>query len=77
MKTMKKSTKIKVMTTQQLADQEGVTRSTVIKWCKNNKLKRKMGKNGVMEYDFTEKDIEKFKNRRSPGWKKGRSRKAD
>ena len=55
------------MTTQELADQEGVARVTVINWCKKNGVKRKMGKNGVMEYDLSKKDIETFKKRPPKG----------
>jgi hypothetical protein len=64
------------MDTTEIAERFGVTRSAVLKWCLKNKVKRKLGKNGVMEYDFTEKDIKKFESRKSPGWKKGRPRKA-
>jgi len=65
------------METKEVADKYGVTRSAVLKWCLKNKVKRKLGKNGVMEYDLSEKDIKRFENRRSPGWKKGKPRKAE
>ena len=55
------------MTTSEVAERLGVVRSTVLKWCVKNKLKRKLGKNGVMEYDLSEKDIEKFESRPNPG----------
>ena len=51
------------MTTQELADQEGVAWITLRKWCKNNNVKRKLGAQGIMEYDLSEKDIEKFRAR--------------
>jgi len=60
---VKKSNKINGMTTQELADQEGVARITVIKWCKTHKIKRKMSVNGIMEYDLSDKDIQKFIDR--------------
>jgi hypothetical protein len=55
------------MTTQELADQEGVARITVIKWCQKNDIKRKMSVNGIMEYDLSKKDIDLFKNRKPKG----------
>ena len=63
MKNGRKSTIIKGMTTQELAAQEGVAWITLRKWCKNNNVKRKLGAQGIMEYDLSEKDIEKFRDR--------------
>ena len=67
LKTAKKTSIIGYMTTQELADQEGVARVTVINWCKKNAVKRKMGTHGVMEYDLSKKDIEAFKRRPPKG----------
>jgi predicted site-specific integrase-resolvase len=55
------------MTTQEAADSCGVARVTMIKWCKQNKIKRKPGVNGISEYALTDKDVEKFKKRRPKG----------
>ena len=55
------------MTTNEVAEKYGVARPTVIQWCQKNSIKRKLGKNGIMEYDLTKKDIEKFKNRPKKG----------
>jgi predicted site-specific integrase-resolvase len=59
------------MTTNEVAEKYGLTRVTIIKWCQKNKLKRKLGRNGIMEYVLTEKDIKKFETRKG----KGRGRK--
>lgn len=67
MKNGKKTIKIGVMTTQELADQEGVARKTVTMWCKTHNIKRKLGVNGIMEYDLTKKDIDLFKSRKPKG----------
>ena len=65
---MKNLIKMKDMTTQELADQEGVSRKTVTMWCKKQHgIKRVIGKNGIMEYDLTKKDIELFKKRKPKG----------
>ena len=55
------------MTTQELAQLEGISRVTVINWCKKNGVKRKMGVHGVMEYDLSKKDVEAFKRRPPKG----------
>jgi len=55
------------MTTNELAEQEGVARVTVTMWCKTHSVKRKLGVNGIMEYDLTKKDIEAFRNRKPKG----------
>ena len=67
MKNIKKSIKLVGMTTQELADQEGVARKTVTMWCKDHNIKRKLGVNGIMEYDLTKKDIDLFKSRKPKG----------
>jgi hypothetical protein len=52
------------MDTIEVAEKCKVSKWTVIKWCKKQKgIKRKIGVNGISEYDLTEKDIEKFKSR--------------
>ena len=51
------------MTAKEVAENCGVAWVTLRKWCKNNKIKRKLGAQGIMEYDLSEKDIEKFKAR--------------
>ena len=76
MKNSKNTTKIGGMTTQELADQEGVARVTVITWCKKHGIKRKLGVNGIMEYDLTKKDIELFKSRKPVGRPKNTSKKS-
>jgi len=59
------------MTTKELAEISGLTKWGVIYWCKKNGIKRKLGVNGIMEYNLTDKDIEKFNNRSTtPGKKK-------
>jgi len=64
------------MTTKEVADKFGLERVTLCKWCKKNGIKRKMGVNGIMEYNITEKDVEKFKRRTTmPGPKKGTPKK--
>jgi len=44
-----------------------VAKITLRKWCLNNGVKRVLGKQGIMEYDLTDKDIEKFKKRPPQG----------
>ena len=65
------------MDTNSVAEKFSVCRSTVIQWCHKNGIKRKLGKNGVMEYDLSEKDLKKFANRRGKGWQKGKPRKPE
>jgi predicted site-specific integrase-resolvase len=60
------------MTTKEVADKYGVAGITVRIWCKQNNIKRKLGKQGVMEYVLTDKDIKNFENRKP----KGRPKKA-
>jgi hypothetical protein len=55
------------MTTKELASRCKVADITVRKWCLKNGIKRKLGKQGVMEYELTEKDVKRFQNRRSKG----------
>ena len=74
LKNSENQVKIDRMTTQELADQEGVARKTVTMWAKKQPgIKRVIGKNGIMEYDLSKKDIELFKKRKP----KGRPRIAD
>jgi predicted site-specific integrase-resolvase len=61
------------MTTNEVAEKLGIARKTVTMWCQKNDIKRKLGVNGIMEYDITKKDIEKLKNRKP----KGRPKKTD
>jgi len=62
------------MTTNEVAEKFGVARKTVTMWCKTQpNIKRKIGTNGIAEYDLSKKDIELFKNRKS----KGRPKKID
>ena len=63
MKNIKKSIKLVGMTAKEVAETCGVAWVTLRKWCKNNNIKRKLGAQGVMEYDLSDKDIEKFKAR--------------
>ena len=63
------------MDTTEVAEKFNVHRSTVIQWCQKNGIKRKLGVNGIMTYDLTEKDLKKFENRRGKGWQKGKPRK--
>jgi len=50
------------------ANKEGkVAKITLRIWCKSNGVKRVLGKQGIMEYDLTNKDLEKFKKRRPKG----------
>jgi len=63
------------MTTNEIAKKFNVCRSTVIQWCQKNNIKRELGKNGVMEYVLTNKDLKKFEDRRGKGWQKGKPRK--
>jgi len=63
------------MDTTEVAKKFNVHRSTVIQWCQKNGIKRKLGVNGIMTYDLTEKDLKKFENRRGKGWQKGKPRK--
>jgi len=60
---MEKTVKLVNMTAKEVAKACGVAWVTLRKWCKNNNIKRKLGAQGVMEYDLSEKDIEKFKAR--------------
>jgi len=56
------------MTTNEVAEKYGVARVTVTMWCKKQpSIKRVIGKNGIMEYNLTEKDIKAFLNRRPKG----------
>jgi predicted site-specific integrase-resolvase len=56
------------MNTVEAAEKFNVSKYTVIKWCKKNKIKRKLGVNGIMEYNLSEKDITKFEKRETnPG----------
>ena len=63
MKTMENPIKMKDMTAKEVAEECGVSWVYLRKWCKNNNIKRKLGKQGVMEYDLSKIDIQKFKNR--------------
>ena len=65
------------MNVNEAAKKYGVCGSTVRKWCIKNKVKRKLGKQGVMEYDLSEKDLAKFEIRRGKGWQKGNPRKSE
>jgi uncharacterized protein YjcR len=67
LKTSKKHIIIEAMTTQEVAEKYGVSGKTVRVWCLANGVKRKLGKQGVMEYEMTDKDIEKFENRKPKG----------
>ena len=55
------------MTTKEVAEKYGVSGKTVRVWCLANGVQRKLGKQGVMEYILTKKDIEKFENRKPKG----------
>jgi uncharacterized protein YjcR len=55
------------MDTKEIAEKYNVSKYTVIKWCQKNKIKRKLGVNGIMEYALSEKDLKKFETRKSPG----------
>jgi len=56
------------MTTKEVAEKYNVSQSTINKWCKKQtKLKRILGKQGIMEYVLTDKDVEAFLNRRPKG----------
>jgi predicted site-specific integrase-resolvase len=65
------------MNTQEVAGRFGVSRAAVLKWCRKNNVKRKLGVNGVMEYVFSEADCKRFAGRAGRGWKKGIPRKAE
>jgi predicted site-specific integrase-resolvase len=55
------------MNIEEAAEKCNVAKITLRIWCKNNDIKRVLGKQGVMEYDLTNKDLEKFKKRRPKG----------
>jgi hypothetical protein len=55
------------MTTNEVAEKYSVARITVIKWCQQNGINRKLGATGIMEYDLTDQDIVNFTNRRTKG----------
>ena len=56
------------MTTKEVAKLEGVDRTTVINWCqKQGDIKRKIGVNGISEYDLTDKEVKLFRSRRPKG----------
>jgi len=65
------------MDTTEVAEKFNVHRTTVIQWCQKNGIKRKLGVNGIMTYDLSEKDLKKFENRRGKGWQKGKPRKPE
>jgi hypothetical protein len=49
------------------AEQRKVTHITVRKWCLKNGIKRELGRQGVMEYFLTDKDISRFMKRLPQG----------
>jgi hypothetical protein len=49
--------------------------STVRNWAAKNGVKRTLAAGGIMAFDFTEDDCERFAARKKPGWKKGKARK--
>jgi len=55
------------MNIEKAAEKCDVAKITIRIWCKNNGIKRALGKQGVMEYELTNKDLEKFKKRRPRG----------
>jgi uncharacterized protein YjcR len=55
------------MTTKEVAEKYGVNGKTVRVWCLANGVKRKLGKQGVMEYILTDKDLKKFESRTPKG----------
>jgi transposase len=71
------------MKVKELAELLAVDKTTIRKWCHNenetrskkNKIKQEPGANNMLEYDLTEADILKFKNRKKAGWQKGKPRK--
>lgn len=63
------------MTTKEVAALFGVGLSIAARWAKANGVERVMSVNGIMAYEWTEADIERFKNRAKAGWQKGRPRK--
>jgi len=63
------------MDTKEVAEKYNVSKYTVIKWCQKNGIKRKLGVNGIMTYDISEKDIKKFLNRRPKGRPKNTAKK--
>jgi cytochrome c2 len=62
------------MTTQEAAAALGVAHITARKWAAANGVNY-TGVDKRKTYVWTEKDMERFKARPSPGWKKGRPRK--
>jgi len=67
LKKPEKPTKMGYMTTKEVAEMLGVSWITLRVWCKKNNINRVLGKQGIMEYDLTKKDIENFKRRPKKG----------
>jgi len=52
------------METRKVAEKYNVSKSTVIKWCQKNNIRRRIGANGIMEYVITDRDMKRFENRK-------------
>jgi len=61
------------MTSENVADRYGVVGATVRKWAAVNGVAY-IGEGRRKTYQWTEEDCQRFEQRESPGWKKGRSR---
>jgi len=62
------------MNTKAVADLYGVNQSTARNWAAKNGVGRTI-KGGILAFEWTEKDCQRFTERRGKGWEKGRSRK--
>ena len=51
------------MTSKEAAVKCKVSGRTLRNWCVKNNIKRKLGKQGVMEYDLSDTDLKAFKAR--------------
>lgn len=63
------------MTTKEVSEKYDVCIAAVARWAKNNGVKRGEPVNGIMPYEWTEEDCQRFECRRAQGWTKGKPRK--
>ena len=62
------------MTTDEVMARFNLERAAVCRWAAKNGVAR-IPVGGILAYNWTEEDCQKFANRTSKGWKKGRARK--
>lgn len=51
------------MTCQEVADKFGVSRECAVVWARKNSVKHDVAIHGILSYDWSDEDVERFKNR--------------